>query len=144
MSAECSIDQRTQILVKILDEEPDFPFFPDRRIVLSVGVRYPEEFDQNASEALIRDLCIADARSFLTEYSGKAEFFSVRRESSGAVVDKAEGVASSVEIDFSNKSELAIILFFIFFSFIFFFMKRLILFLIFILNFFLYLFNIYL
>ncbi|MFL2914570.1 MAG: hypothetical protein ACJZ64_08040 [Opitutales bacterium] len=87
--------------VKIAELQ-DFPFFPDRRIVLSVGVRYPGEFDQNASEAVIRDLCIADARSFLTEFAGKAEFFSVRREAPDAVVDKADGVASSLAIDFPN------------------------------------------
>ena len=83
-------------------ELKDFPFFPDRRIVLSVGVRYPGEFDQNTSEAQIRDLCISDARSFLNGFSGKAEFFSVRRESPDAKVDKTDGEASSLAIDFPS------------------------------------------
>lgn len=79
-----------------------FPFFPGRRIVLSVGVRFPGEFDQNATEAEIRDLCIKDARSLLMEFSGKAEFFTVQRKAPDAVVEKADGNVSSLNIDFAR------------------------------------------
>ncbi len=77
-----------------------FPFFPNRRVVLSVGVRFPGEFDQNASEAEIRDLCISDARRFLTEFSNKVEFFTVQRKTPDAIVEKTDGNVSSLEIDF--------------------------------------------
>ncbi len=77
-----------------------FPFFPNRRIVLSVGVRFPGEFDQNASEAEIRDLCIADARDSLTKFSGKAEFFRVIRKVPDAFINKMESNSSLSSIDF--------------------------------------------
>ena len=81
----------------------DFPFFPDRRIVLSVGVRFPGEFDQNASEAEIRDLCISDARGLLNEFSSNAQFFNVQRKVPDAVVVKADGNHSSLaNIDFAS------------------------------------------
>ena len=70
--------------------------------VLSVGVRFPGEFDQNATEAEIRDLCIKDARSLLMEFSSKAEFFTVQRKAPDAVVEKAEGNVSSLNIDFAR------------------------------------------
>ena len=79
-----------------------FPFFPGRRIVLSVGVRFPGEFDQNASEAEIRDLCIKDARRSLTEFSNKVEFYTVQRKAPDAVVEKSDGNVSSLKINFAD------------------------------------------
>ena len=80
----------------------DFPFFPDRRIVLSVGVRFPGEYDQNASEAEIRDLCISDARALLAKFSSNAQFFNVQRQVPDAVVENADGNASLLTgIDFA-------------------------------------------
>ena len=78
----------------------DFPFFPERRIILSVGVRYPGEFDANASEAEIRDLCISDARGFLINFNTKAEFFNVTRKPPDAVIEKSSGNASMLNADF--------------------------------------------
>ena len=72
----------------------DFPFFPDRRIVLSVGVRFPGEYDQNASEAEIRDLCISDARASLAEFSSNAQFFNVIRKVQEDVVENEDGNAT--------------------------------------------------
>ena len=79
-----------------------FPFFPERRIVLSVGVRFPGEFDQNASEAEIRDLCISDARGFLTQFANKAEIYSVQRRAPDAFVEKLEGNTTAFNIDFGQ------------------------------------------
>ena len=80
----------------------DFPFFPERRIILSVGVRFPGEFDANASEAEIRDLCISDAREFLTNFKNKAEFFNVTRKQPDAVIEKSSGDASMLNADFEG------------------------------------------
>ena len=81
----------------------DFPFFPNRRIVLSVGVRFPGEFDENASEAEIRDLCISDARSLLSEFSNKAVFFNVQRQAPDAIIEQTDGNLSSLAgIDFAK------------------------------------------
>jgi len=80
----------------------NFPFFPERRIILSVGVRFPGEFDANASEAEIRDLCISDAREFLTKFNNKAEFFNVIRKAPDALIEKARGDASMQNADFES------------------------------------------
>ena len=81
----------------------DFPFFPNRRIVLSVGVRFPGEFDEGASEAEIRDLCISDARSLLSEFSNKAVFFNVQRQAPDAFIEQTDGNLSSLTgIDFAK------------------------------------------
>ena len=80
----------------------DFPFFPDRRAVLSVGVRFPGEYDENASEAEIRDLCIADARGFLTQFSQSPEIFTVQRKAPDAVVEKTDNNRSVESIDFAS------------------------------------------
>ena len=77
-------------------------FFPERRIILSVGVRFPGEFDANASEAEIRDLCISDARGFLTNFNNKAEFFNVTRKPPDAVIEKSSGDASMQNADFEG------------------------------------------
>ena len=79
-----------------------FPFFPDRRIVLSVGAKFPGEFDKNATEAEIRDLCIKDARNNLFKFSNKAEFFKVTRKPPDAFIEKIEGNASITSIDFES------------------------------------------
>ncbi len=65
--------------VKIVDLE-EFPFFPDRRIILSVGVRSPIELEGNATEAEIRDMCLEDARNGFAKFSGKFESFEVRKK----------------------------------------------------------------
>ena len=81
----------------------DFPFFPNRRIVLSVGVRFPGEFDEGASEAEIRDLCISDARSLLSKFSNKAVFFNVQRQAPDAIIEQTDGNLSSLTgIDFAK------------------------------------------
>ena len=71
-------------------------------MVLSVGVRFPGEYDENASEAEIRDLCIADARGFLTQFSQSPEFFTVQRKAPDAVVEKTDNNRSVESIDFAS------------------------------------------
>jgi hypothetical protein len=75
--------------VKIVDLE-EFPFFPDRRIILSVGVRSPIELEGNATEAEIRDMCLEDARNGFAKFSGKFESFEVRKKGSDAEVAKLD------------------------------------------------------
>ena len=45
--------------VKMVELE-GFPYFPDRKIILSVGLQNTEDLDSNKSEAEIRDLCMAE------------------------------------------------------------------------------------
>jgi preprotein translocase subunit SecG len=80
----------------------DFPFFPDRRVVLSVGVRFPGEFDDNDSEAEIRDLCMIDARNFLKEISDDIAFFNATKKNSDTIIEKSDDNASFANIDFST------------------------------------------
>ena len=47
-----------------------FSFFPDRRVILSVGVRNPTEIEVNATEALIRDACLEEARAGFCPFLG--------------------------------------------------------------------------
>ena len=92
--------------VKIVDLE-DFPFFPDRRVILSVGVRSPGEFDGNTSEAEIRDLCLVDARNGFAKFSQKFESFEVRKEGSDAKVVKLDDNRSLRGLDFPKLAQRA-------------------------------------
>jgi hypothetical protein len=85
--------------VKVVDLE-EFPFFPDRRVVLSVGVRSPSELEGNLSEAEVRDLCLEDARKGFEQFSGKYESFEVRKKGSDAETTKLDGNLSLDELDF--------------------------------------------
>ena len=61
-----------------------------------------QEFDKNATEAEIRDLCIKDARNNLFKFSNKAEFFKVTRKPPDAFIEKIEGNESITSIDFAS------------------------------------------
>ena len=56
----------------------DYPYFSGRKVLLSVGLRGPQAFDGNVTEAQIRDLCLAEARVGLADFTGDAEWFDVR------------------------------------------------------------------
>ena len=81
-----------------------FPFFPERSVLLSVGIKSPNEFDKNASEAEIRDSCLEEARSNLARFSSKAEWFKVTKSGSDAVVAQWDGNHSLPVMDFENIS----------------------------------------
>tara|TARA_B100001057_G_scaffold346436_1_gene347743 strand:- start:2060 stop:4360 length:2301 start_codon:yes stop_codon:yes gene_type:complete len=81
-----------------------FPFFPERSVLLSVGIKSPNEFDKNASEAEIRDSCLAEARSNLARFSSKAEWFKVTKSGSDAVVAQWDGNHSLPMMDFEDIS----------------------------------------
>ena len=87
--------------VKIVNLE-GFPFFPDRRVILSVGVRSPSELEGNASEAEIRDLCLEDARNGFAKFSGKFESFEVRKKAADAEVTEVDDNRTLDEVDFSE------------------------------------------
>ena len=61
----------------------DFPFFPDRKVVLSVGLRSPAELNGDLSEAEIRDACMAEAREAILQYESGAEWFSSEERCGG-------------------------------------------------------------
>ena len=67
-----------------------FSFFPDRRVVLSVGVRTAAEMEGNATEAEIRDACLSDAKAGFARYVGKAETFLVTKKGSDSEVVKSD------------------------------------------------------
>ena len=69
----------------------DFPFFPDRKVVLSVGLRSPAELNGDLSEAEIRDACMAEAREAILQYESGAEWFQVKRDVEDAVVSRLDG-----------------------------------------------------
>ena len=81
-----------------------FPFFPERSVLLSVGIKSPNEFDKNASEAEIRDSCLEEARSNLARFSSKAEWFKVTKSGSDAVVAQWDGNHSLPAMDFEDIS----------------------------------------
>ena len=49
-------------------ELKDFPYFPDRKIILSVGLQSTNEIDENMTEADIRDKCLKSARDALLNF----------------------------------------------------------------------------
>ena len=84
-----------------------FPFFPNRSVILSVGIRSAGEFDDNTSEAEIRDLCLKDARSLLANSIAETECFLVTKKGTDAEVSKFDGNASLPSINFSEFSQKA-------------------------------------
>jgi preprotein translocase subunit SecG len=73
-------------------------------VLLSVGIKSPNEFDKNASEAEIRDSCLEEARSNLARFSSKAEWFKVTKSGSDAVVAQWDGNHSLPVMDFEDIS----------------------------------------
>ncbi|MDG1138328.1 MAG: hypothetical protein P8N49_02255 [Opitutales bacterium] len=83
----------------------DFPFFPNRHIVLSVGLRTANDLDGNLSEAEIRDLCLAEARQGILDYSGNAEWFKVQRVVDDSTVVRLDGNQTFPSLDLTSFSE---------------------------------------
>ena len=81
-----------------------FDFFPDRRVVLSVGARSPTEIEVNATEAEIRDLCMEEARSGFANFSGDIESFEVMKQGTDATVTRLDGNVSLSKLDFAEFS----------------------------------------
>ena len=82
-----------------------FPYFPDRQIILSVGLQNPEEMDSNKSEAEIRDECMTNAREALARYQKGATWFSVTKNKTSADVKKLDGNQTMPPADFKDLSE---------------------------------------
>jgi hypothetical protein len=85
-----------------LAELQGFAFFPNRRVILSAGVRNPTEIEVNATEAEIRDLCLEEARSGFADFSGEIESFVVMKEGSDAKVSRLDGNVSLAKLDFAE------------------------------------------
>ena len=82
-----------------------FPYFPERNIILSVGLQTTEEMDANKSEAEIRDECMASARAALAAYNNNATWFSVTKDKSSSDVAKIDGNQTMPPADFMDLSE---------------------------------------
>ena len=90
--------------VKVANLE-GFPYFPDRKIILSVGLRSTTEMDVNKSEADIRDECMADARAALAQYQDRVTWFSVTKDKSSANVTMLEGNQTMPPADFKDLAD---------------------------------------
>ena len=90
--------------VKMVELE-DFPYFPDRKIILSVGLQNSADMDSNKSEAEIRDLCMTNARNALADYKSGATWFSVKKNKTSADVSKLDGNQTMPPADFKDLSE---------------------------------------
>ena len=90
--------------VKMVELE-GFPYFPDRKIILSVGLQNSADMDSNKSEAEIRDLCMANARNALASYKSGATWFSVKKNKTSADVSKLDGNKTMPPADFKDLSE---------------------------------------
>ncbi len=82
-----------------------FPYFPDRQIILSVGLQNSQEMDSNKTEAEIRDECMANARAALSKYQKGATWFSVTKNKTSADVKKLDGNQTMPPADFKDLSE---------------------------------------
>ena len=69
----------------------DYPYFSGRKVLLSVGLRGPEVFEGNVTEAQVRDLCLSEARAALAEFTGDAEWFDVRKEGKETNIRSVDG-----------------------------------------------------
>ena len=89
----------------------NYPYFSGRKVLLSVGLRGPDAFDGNASEAQIRDLCLAEAKIGLAEFSGNAEWFDVRKEGTETNIRKVDDNFSLPEgLDFADLADRSVML----------------------------------
>jgi len=89
----------------------DYPFFTGRSVLLSVGLRGPEIFDNNLTEAEIRDLCLADARMGLAEYQGDASWFNVRKVGTETEISSADGNHSlPPKVDYTDLADRSVML----------------------------------
>jgi len=89
----------------------DFPFFTGRRVLLSVGLRGPEVFDNNLTEAQVRDLCMAEARVALAEYKGDTSWFDVRKVGTETEIKSADGNLSlSSSLNFADLADRSVML----------------------------------
>jgi hypothetical protein len=82
-----------------------FPYFPDRQIILSVGLQNSQEMESNKTEAEIRDECMANARAALSKYQKGATWFSVTKNKTSADVNKLDGNQTMPPADFKDLSE---------------------------------------
>ena len=82
-----------------------FPYFPDRQIILSVGLQNSHEIDSNKSEVEIRNECIANARAAVAEYQKDATWFSVTKNKTSSEVKKLDGNQMMPPTDFRDLSE---------------------------------------
>ena len=60
-------------------------------MILSVGVRNPTEIEVNATEALIRDACLEEARAGFARFSGEFESFGVIKQGKDTKVSRLDG-----------------------------------------------------
>ena len=81
-----------------------FPFYPNRKVILSVGLREASSFEGNFTEADIRDACLAEARKKLLEYKSNPQWFEVRKEGNDA---RVTGVDGNQSLPMMNFDELA-------------------------------------
>jgi len=89
----------------------DYPYFSGRKVLLSVGLRGPEAFEGNATEAQVRDLCLAEARLELAEFRGNAEWFDVKKEGTESKIRRLEGNFSLPNsLDFSDLADRSVML----------------------------------
>ena len=82
-----------------------FPFFPNRKIILSVGLQNTQELDSNKTEPEIRDECMARAGAALADYQSGATWFSVTKNKTSANVKKLESNQTMPPVDLKDLSE---------------------------------------
>ena len=89
----------------------NYPFFSGRKVLLSVGLRGPEAFEGNVTDAQVRDLCLAEAKVQLAEFSGSAEWFDVRKDGTETEINKIDGNFSLTSgLDFADLADRAVML----------------------------------
>ena len=90
--------------VKVANLE-GFPFFPERKVILAVGLQNSGDDDSNRTEAEIRDECMANARAALSKYQKGATWFSVTKNKTSADVKKLDSNQTMPPADFKDLSE---------------------------------------
>ncbi len=89
----------------------DFPYFSGRKVLLSVGLRGPQAFEGNVTEAQVRDLCLAEARVAMAQYAGEAEWFEVRKEGTETNIKRADPLNRlSESMDFVDLADRSVML----------------------------------
>ena len=86
-------------------ELKDYPYFPDRKVILSVGLQSTNETDENMTEAEIRDRCLKSARDALLNFSGGATWFEVKKQKSTTQISKMDSNQSEINAEFSEIAE---------------------------------------
>ena len=89
----------------------DYPYFSGRKVLLSVGLRGPEAFEGNVTEAEVRDLCLSEARVGLAEFAGMLSGLMFVKKARKRIFEEWKGIlALPSSLNFGDLADRSVML----------------------------------